>query len=138
MGVASIPAWCARYVGLPYATGGRGPAEVDCWGLFALVWAEQFKRPMPDYLGALWTAGSDPEAVAKSAKEYASLFKRIAPGDEREGDGILFRMRGHPLHLAMVVAPGLMLHVEDGLESCIEPYRTFQWERRIIDFYRYE
>lgn len=133
-----IPAWCANYVGLPYASGGRSRDGIDCWGLFALVWAEHFKRPLPDYDGLHWQPGASAREVAVGAEAYSARFTRVERGQEQCGDGILIRMRGVPLHLAMVVSPGLMLHVESGSDACIESYRSFQWDKRIIDFYRYE
>lgn len=135
---SELPEWCAQYIGLPYKTGGRTRDGIDCWGLFNLVWAEQLGRALPDYDGALWHPGASAEEVAACARAYSDSFRRIEPGTERLGDGILFRMRGHPLHMALVVAPGFMLHVEDNCDACIEPYRVFRWEKRIIDFYRYE
>lgn len=133
-----IPAWCESYVGLPYLAGGRTRAGIDCWGLFNLIWAEHFKRPLPDYDGLHWQPGASAREVAMGAQAYSDRFRKIQPGQEQCGDGIMFRMRGVPLHLALVVTPGFMLHVEDGSDACIENYRSFQWEKRIIAFYRYE
>lgn len=136
--MTAIPDWCLNYVGLPYLAGGRTRDGIDCWGLFNLVWAEHFKRPLPDYEGEIWRPGASAKAVSEGANAYSARFKRVENGQEQCGDGIIFRMRGVPLHLALVVAPGLMLHVEDGVDACIENYRSFQWEKRIVDFYRYE
>lgn len=133
-----LPEWCSKFVGLPYLPGGRTREGLDCWGLFALIWAEQFGRALPDYDGLSWRKGADAEEVARCARSYAERFRQIDPGTEQCGDGILFRMRGVPLHLGMVVYSGKMLHIEDGADACIETYTNFQWSKRIIGFYRFE
>lgn len=138
MGVEAIPGWCAPYIGLPYLSGGRTRAGVDCWGLLNLVWAERFGLMLPSYDGPLWQKGASAKDVAAAASAFSANFKQIEPGQEREGDGLLLRMLGVPLHVALVVAPGWMLHVEDNNDSCLETYRSFQWEKRILGFYRHE
>ena len=37
----------SRFVGLPYAPGGRGPEAFDCWGLARLVYAELLGLALP-------------------------------------------------------------------------------------------
>ena len=37
----------SRYVGLPYAPGGRGPEAFDCWGLARLVYADLLGLALP-------------------------------------------------------------------------------------------
>ena len=69
---------------------------------------------------------------------FLKKFETVAAGQERLGDGIMFRMRGEPLHVGMVLALGTMLHVEDGSDTCIEKYDNFRWEKRIVGFYRHE
>lgn len=137
MATAALPEWAARYVGIPYRPGGRDLSGIDCWGLFALIWEREFGRALPSYDGPLWSPGATAEEVARSAEDYASRFDPVPAGEERCGDGILFRMRGHPLHLALVVTPGWMLHVDGSTESCIESYRSFRWAKRVLDFYRF-
>lgn len=138
MDVSTIPHWCAGYIGIPFKTGGTDRNGLDCWGLINLVWKEQFGRSLPDYNGMHWSRGSSPAAVSEGAASYSQLFRKIAKGEEQPGDGILFRMIGHPIHIALVVAPGWMLHIEEDTDSLVDRYQTLQWERRIIDFYRYE
>lgn len=36
-----------RFVGLPYAPGGRGPEAFDCWGLARLVYSELLGLSLP-------------------------------------------------------------------------------------------
>ncbi|MBS8228403.1 hypothetical protein [Vannielia litorea] len=70
--------WWGAYVGIPY---GRGPGELECWGLVARVLAEQCGLDLPAYgetsaayLGALaaWRAGegsSETMAAARARME---------------------------------------------------------------------
>jgi len=38
----------------------------------------------------------------------------------------------------MAVAPGWMLHIEDGIDSVCAPYDGMECERRVTGFYRWE
>lgn len=129
--------WVAQYVGLPYKALGRDREGCDCWGLLALVWREQFGRELPFYSALRWTEGANPGLVGTGAKEYASRFAPVEPGQERLGDGVLLRMRGHPLHVGLVLQPGWMLHTHETANSCIESYATSMWKHRVIGLYRY-
>lgn len=134
--MTAIPEWAADYVGLPYEAGGRTRKGVDCWGLINLVWAEQLGGPLPNYEGAVWRGPGDSAAVALGADVYAGHYVEVEPGAERLGDGLLLRMRGLPLHVGMVIAPGWMLHIEEGCNACLEPYRALRWGSRIMGIYR--
>jgi cell wall-associated NlpC family hydrolase len=138
MAAPYIPSWATQYVGAPYVAGGRTLDGVDCWGLLNLVWAEQMGVQLPAYEGALYHDQSSTEAVAQDAVAFASHYAPVTPGREQLGDGILIRMRGAPLHVGMVLAPGVMLHVEEGANAVIERYDGFRWAKRIVGFYRYE
>jgi cell wall-associated NlpC family hydrolase len=138
MAAPLVPSWATQYVGLPYVAGGRTHDGIDCWGLINLVWSEQLGVTLPPYEGATYFTEASTDAVATDAAAFASRYVPVDLGQERLGDGILIRMRGHPLHVAMVLAPGIMLHVEQGADACIEPYGTFRWAKRIIGIYRYE
>lgn len=132
------PSWVEPYVGLPYRAGGRGPDEYDCWGLVLLVWRERFGMDLPTYEGVTWKAGRTDGLVGETITHATStLWDAVEPGDEQPGDALVLRMRGHPLHVAMVVEPGLMLHCHDRADACVEPYRCLQWRSRIHGFFRY-
>lgn len=133
-----LPEWASQYVGIPYKTHGRDRLGCDCWGLFMIVWAEQFGIHAPEYEGADWHEGQKPQIIGKDAIEFASRFAPVTPGEERLGDGLLIRMRGHPFHVGVVLAPGWMLHTHEEADSVIENYRTMTWEKRIGGIYRYE
>lgn len=135
---AVAPEWAASFVGLPYKPGGRDRAGVDCWGLCALVWREHFGAALPDYSGPIWHPGVNHADIGPAAMEHATAaFAPVEAGQERAGDGILIRMRGCPMHVGLVVAPSLMLHIEEGADACIERYDRMTWQRRILGFYRF-
>lgn len=133
----TAPAWVSRYVGTPYVPGGATAAGADCWGLLTLVWREQFGRPLPPYAGERWRPQAAAQAVGDDAAGYVVQFDPVPAGAERLGDGVLLRMRGHPLHVGLVVEPGLMLHTHERADACLERYDSWRWARRILGFYRY-
>lgn len=133
-----LPEWAQHYVGIPYRPLGRDRAGCDCWGLLAMVWREQFGRDLPDYGHQRWHDGADPQVVATGAQDYAAQFEAVALGQEALGDGVLLRMRGHPLHVGLVLAPGWMLHTHEAADSCVESYERFIWRHRVLGIYRYK
>jgi cell wall-associated NlpC family hydrolase len=133
----ALPEWAAQYVGLPYKTHGRSRAGVDCWGLVELIQREQLGNLWPQYEGADWFKGQSVAVVGHDAAHHATKFTTVIPGEEWLGDGILIRMRGFPFHVALVLAPGWMIHTTEEAGSVIERYRSMVWERRIMGFYRH-
>lgn len=53
----------------------------------------------------------------------------------KEGDVAI--IRGRPWHIAVVIAPSMMLHAYNGGTSCVEDYAGVRWKNRIEGFYRY-
>lgn len=132
-----LPAWAAQYVGIPYRPLGRDRNGCDCWGLLALIWREQFGRDLPDYQAARWQERSDAAVVGAGAAQYAAQFLPVERGQESAGDGVLLRMRGHPLHVGCVLAPGWMLHTHESADSCVESFERSAWSHRVLGIYRY-
>lgn len=131
-----LPAWAADYVGIPYKPGGKDRSGVDCWSLFAMVQREVFGVDVSDYDGPLYTTRRDAAAVGAAARAFAQRFVTIEAGDERTGDAVLLRILGVPMHIGVVVAPGHMLHTEEGCDAVVEDYRTPFWSPRIVAFHR--
>lgn len=134
----AVPAWVAEYVGIPYAEKGRDHSGCDCWGLLNLVWEERLGGPLPPYHGVRWQKHGNAARIGPQAAAYASQFEPVVPGNEQLGDGILIRMRGHPLHVGLVVDKGWMLHAHEAADACLEQYGNDEWSRRILGFYRYK
>lgn len=132
------PAWVAHYIGAPYVHGARIGDVVtgyNCWGLFAAVQREVFGRTLAEYEGPLALRGNT-AAMGAAAEAMAAQFEQVPAGQEREGDAILMRIAGAPIHVGIVTAPGEMLHSERGCDACRESYRNGMWSHRIVGFYR--
>lgn len=131
------PAWVADYVGLPFAIGGRTRAGVDCWGLVDMVYREQFGVPLPSD-GPRWDKGMKSAQIAVLAEEEFRLYRKVEEHEARLGDGIVLRIEHHPIHVGVVVARGLFLHVEEKAASVLARWTSPTWKRRVIAFYAYE
>ncbi|MFQ5776364.1 MAG: NlpC/P60 family protein [Kiloniellaceae bacterium] len=130
------PSWIDDYVGLPFQEHGRDRSGLDCWGLVRLVLAERFAVQVPSF-GEVYERVSDRETIAKLVQAERLAWTAIVLGRERSGDVALLRLRGAPMHVGLVVAPPLMLHVERGIGSALASYRGLRWRSRLLGFYRH-
>ena len=121
-----------KYVGLPYAENGRGPAY-DCYGLVRLVYADRLGVVLPSYDGCYHghTDPMLPELILCESKRW------IKTDHPEPLDVIRIRINGKPLHVGLFMRPGWMLHQLHGCESCTEQYTNPLWSKRIDGFYRY-
>lgn len=134
--MAEVPEWVAEYVGLPFAEHGRERSGVDCWGLIRLVLAEQFGVGVPSY-GGDYASTTDQDELGRLIRGEMAPWREVT-GRERAGDGVLLRVRGQPIHVGLVIAPGWMLHVQRDIDSTLERYDGPRWAKRIIGIYRHE
>ena len=140
----SVPIWVERYIGIPFAAYGRDHQGCDCWGLLRLVLREQFGIEIPSFDGSTWRCGLSREENDLQRAELESLmaanvspWRRVDPGSERGGHGILLRQLGRPIHVGVVVAPRWMLHIEQGANAVLTEYDGPLWRRKIAGFYEW-
>lgn len=134
-----IPAWVSDYVGLPWRGKGRDREGLDCYGILRLVLAERFAVALPSHDGVGFETGGDCTDLAAFLEAEAKAWRPLALDEApRAGDGVLLRVRGHPIHVGVVVAPGWMLHIEHGIDSVVERYDGPRWAKRVIAIYRHE
>lgn len=133
--IAAAPAWCAEFIGKPYADHGRGPAAFDCYGL-ALAVMRRLGIVPPDY-AALYAHAEDDAAVAGCIAQAAPGWQAVPVAELRAGDLIVLRVAGLPVHVGVVVAPGLMLHTLRGRDAVLESYTTRAWAGRIVEALRW-
>jgi len=46
-----MPHWVAKYIGLPYEEGARGPLAWDCWGIIQLIYTNERGIQLPELPG---------------------------------------------------------------------------------------
>lgn len=131
-----VPFWAGHYIGLPFADHGRSRSGLDCWGLVRLVMAEQFGIALPSFDTEYRFAADAPQVGALVRREIPR-WDEVPAGEERLGDIVVARLRGHPMHVGLVLGDRRMLHVERGINSAIEPYAGPRWGARLHGFYRY-
>jgi hypothetical protein len=104
--------WAAKYIGLPWASGARGPREMDCWGLLCCVNRDQFGIELPlhpvdanDHLAVARALGAhlDP-------KEWTRLTVPVDGCGVAMGVGKRFNHVG----VWLAVDGGLILHSAHG------------------------
>jgi len=132
-----LPDWVNAYVGLPFKAHGRDRDGVDCWGLVRLVLADQFGTRLPSYAGG-YASVEDAEDIGRLIRGEMGPWREIVPGQEQAGDVVLMRLMNQPMHVGVVVAAGWMLHIEDGIDACLEPYDGAKWRRRVLELYRHD
>lgn len=133
----NIPAWAGAYVGARYIKAGRArETGFDCIGLYLSVVQREAGIALPEYDGPPWEGAKSVRALGAAAEAFAERFVEVERGREVCFDAILLRMRRQPIHIGCVLAPGLMLHIEEGCDAVIESYRSVQWCNSIEGFYR--
>lgn len=120
--------WVRDYIGIPFADEGYDRNGLNCWGLLFLVFKERWGLDAPTYEG--YSSPHDTKTISvimRHACDDATLWRRVPIGSEREYDVIVWRTLGRPTHVALVIGKNHMLHIQEGINSCVEEYRTRLW-----------
>jgi cell wall-associated NlpC family hydrolase len=135
------PDWVAPYIGLPWRTMGRDRSGLDCWGLLRLVFSERWDIDLPEYGEGGWKEQRKPADFAALAQfihgRMTEDWKSVGWVGRREGDGVLFMVRGRPLHIGLVVAPDWFLHIQAGHDAAVERFDSAAWRGRVEGAYRH-
>lgn len=129
--------WTNDYIRIPFLERGRDRAVgVDCWGLVRLVYADRLGVELPTLTG--YSDLKDRISIAQIIGEESASWWSVAPGFERIYDVAVFKMVGRPMHVGIVVKPGVMLHSEQGKGTHISEYsKDLHWSNRLEGFYRH-
>lgn len=134
------PEWVGEYIGLPFKPLGRDRAGLDCWGLVRLVYRERYGIDLPAYVGGYdGISRADAADIAALIADGSRRGWREVPAAEAwEGDAVLLRCWGQPLHIGVLVCLGVMLHVIEGRDASLARLDGPEWRRRLIGYFRYE
>lgn len=126
----------SQYVGLEWKE--DGPDHFRCWDLVRLVLRQEFGIELPSY-DEEYATSQDKDAIARLLRREPTLRgKEIPLADARAGDVIVLRIEGQPWHMGLVVEPPRFLHIEKGLNACIDRWDSMRWQRRIVGVFRHE
>lgn len=130
--------WLKDYIGIPFENKGRG-ATCDCWGLVRRIYQEQFCISLPSFVDEYSNAldREDIHTVVGYEKEHP-FWEKIEKGREEFGDMVIFNIGNLPVHVGLVTTHNRMLHVEKGINSCLEHYNKMRWRNRLEGFYRHK
>jgi lipoprotein Spr len=131
-----IPAWCERYIGIPFLDRGRTREGADCWGLARLILDEVFHIALPSY-EMRYTTSIDHVAIARLFFEETTSprWHRVLLSGARCPDVLSLTVMGAS-HVGVVVAPERFLHTLPGRQSCIERLKPM-WTHRVDAVYRH-
>jgi hypothetical protein len=118
--------WADRYVGLP-AQGKR-----PCWQLVRQVWIDRLGFEMPSF--------EDERDSERAVAIGSQTFTAVPRGQEKELDAVMVYVpmrdksspagfRNAETHVGVIVAPGLVLHVEQDRTAVIEPIKRLKVSR---------
>lgn len=137
--------WAQKYIGLPFAEGGRGPASFDCWGLVAHVLrAERGIEVEP--FADIGTYDSPAIAERVAAEIARTVWQPVERADARPFDVAVMwvarRLMGRETartlsHIGIVAAPNRLLHIERETRAvCVRfSHPSIAW--RLHSFYRH-
>jgi len=114
------------FVGIEYE------APHGCFRLVEQVFREVYGIDLGKQDEGLEQAQSK-DRTARIQRKLAELAVQVQ--NPQEGDVAI--VRGRPWHIAVIIAPNMMLHSYNGGTSCIEDYTNWRWVNRIEGFYRY-
>lgn len=126
-----MPPWVSQWVGIPYLELGRTGDGADCLGLYKMVFKDRHGVDIPDPFVSVKSAmrsGHHPP-------ELAAVYEKVE--DAQEGDAILLRHKGFPIHVGYCIDRRLMLHTSGKVGSLVEPWSGYKWINRVLGIYRY-
>lgn len=119
-------------IGVPFLDQGRDFHGWDCWGLILRAYRECFEIELPDLDRCTVLSYEQGRELFDS---LAVVYQEVEIDRGRAGDVVV--LRGVPCHAGLVVKPGLMLHVDEKCDTCVEPYNSGVWKTRVIGIYRH-
>lgn len=125
-----------NYAGVPFLEHGRDLDGWDCWGLYRKIYFDFSGVMLPEFSDCYDDIIKDRKAIGDEIKAQTMKWKEV--DDPEEGDGILLRLRGIPMHIGYVLPKQQFIHCEADNSTVIENYTHTLWKNRVLGFYRYE
>jgi hypothetical protein len=123
------------YVGIPYAPRGKPPVSADCWSLIADYAKTILAQEWPPYLYDTAHYMTDARRIIAAHILEPGACWELAE-TPKHGDVLIYKLKGFPVHCAVCLDKGLMLHTMRGRNSTIEPQET--WRENLVAIFRWK
>ncbi|MDR1506576.1 MAG: C40 family peptidase [Treponema sp.] len=133
--MTNIAPWAKKYVGIPFASGGRSRSGLDCYGLVRMVRVEQFDDDLPLFSDDYTDADNFTE-TEKLMREQRPLLAGRQVREPAPGDVCVIRFHGLPTHLGIYAGGGWLLHTLRGFDSVLQRISDPILAGRIEGWYR--
>lgn len=121
-------------IGVPFAYGGRGPDEFDCYGL-VLEMSRRDGKELPDFgEGAEWMLPEKKQP--KTAAMMGASLPQWRQIDSQPGAVVLIRIGRYVSHVAYQIDNDRMIHAWEQSNG-VSIARIDDWRHRIVGFYEY-
>lgn len=127
--------WYEKYVNVPFLDKGRDENGADCWGLASVIYKNELKIILPDYLEFYENTNEREKLSALISSESQSHW--VSVKEPKEFDVVVLNMRGVPMHVGIVTKPNHMIHCARGIGTTHEHYGTARWKHKVMGFYRW-
>lgn len=121
-------------LGMQFKLGGRGPKEIDCYGVLVHYY-KAFGLELPDYSSSAdW--GENEDTILS---EYAKFFVKLDPDEPLAvGDMILFLSEKEVMgHLGVCLGNNRFIHSYDKIGVKIDNFSTNKiWKERVCGHFR--
>lgn len=118
------------YLGIPFKDHGFGRDGCDCYGLVRLVYRHELGIELPhlgdEYSNAL-TRLEVRKAVNRSMADGWAVT--VTDREPEPLDVLVFSRGAVDCHVGLWLEEGVMLHVIEGFDTCIERFDTLRWKR---------
>ena len=127
----NINEFCTKAIGVPFKPHGRTWENWDCWGLICVAYKELLGIDLPSYTDD-YTSTKDRELLAELyQKGRESEWHKV--DKPQMGDIAFLYMYGRMCHVGLVVTDEKILHVEHGINTCLQRMKDF----RVEGIYKY-
>lgn len=127
------------YIGIPWVSCGRSVEEdkgLDCWGLVYDIYQKKYNVTLPRLDRLDITTGST--TTRKDLEKYYPNIKGLffEPEYPMEGDILLFKQLGEPLHVGLAVDKTFMIHTQSSTGCVVENFKSSYWKHKHYSTHR--
>ena len=125
------------YSGVPFLEHGRDVNGWDCWGLYRHIYHDFSGLWLPEFSDCYDDIIHDRKAIGEEVKHQLKSWVDIPASKEKEGDVIMLRLRGIPMHIGYVLPKSQFIHCVESTNTVVENYKHTLWKNRVLGFHRY-